>query len=156
MEQEPNFQFLVGVNINTANENNISILQPITGIDLFINEVVIEPFMHQEGNPVIIDLDMKICLLDLNTNLNLEENDIDMRRPFSIIFNENGLNTPLILNSTLYDRRYNNTITLYIHNLSSSPFIIRKDIPIFKLIMGDFTPTTMKIINIHDHIFEPA
>ena len=159
MEQEPNFQFLIGVNVNTSNENNNPILQPITGIDLFTNEVTIEPFMHQDGNPVIIDLEMKICLLNLNAHLTEDDNIIHrdqiIRQPFSIVFNENGLNTPLILNSVVFNKNNNNTIKLAIHNLSPFPFVIKKDIPIFKLIMGDFTPTTMKIINIFDHIFNP-
>jgi hypothetical protein len=72
-----------------------------------------------------------------------------MRNSFSIIFNKTGLTTPLILNSVVCDRNDNNTIKLYIHNLSPYPYQIKKDIPIFKLIKGDFMPTTMKIININ-------
>jgi hypothetical protein len=53
----------------------------------------------------------------------------------------------------VYGKNYNNNIKLYIHNLSDSPYIFRKNTSLFQLIMGDLGPTTMKIINIDDPIF---
>lgn len=213
---QPEFQFLIGINSeqNDNNNLNISIMEPKYGIDLyFLNDYTIEPSINRQGRPVIIDLGVKICLLNitllsdlllnnsisnlrLSTNNNVADNAVDnavdnaadnaadnvvdnaadnahtnsadnghtneemineiqkkSRFPFTMVLNDSGLESPIILSNIIYNKNYNGNIKIYIHNLSPAPYILRKNTSLFKLVIPDLSPTTMKIISIDDLIF---
>jgi dUTPase len=208
------YQFLIGINddLNNNDNLNVPVLNPKIGIDIyFMTDYIVYPFCERHGAPIILDLEVKICLLNLTllndlllnnslSNLTISDNatagvettttattdatatasenttttatasenttttatagalsiteiEKKIRCPFTIILNSNGLESPIIINSVVYNKDYNNNIKLYIHNLSDRPYIFRKNTSIFQLIMNNLNPTTMKIININDPIF---
>jgi len=189
------YQFLIGVNLGALDNNslNIPVLTPKDGIDIyFMNDYVVEPFLNRGGRSVVIDLEMKICLLnltllhtlsnDLNNDLSNSLNNLTINSsessslnnltinssesssenyneienkskcPFTIILNNCGLESPIIINKTIYNKETNN-IKIYVHNLSSDEYVFTKNTSIFQLIMNDLKPVTMKIISIDDNIF---
>jgi len=194
---QPNYQFLIAINDEYVNsestEDSYEMLRPqlnpVEGINLyFLKDYEIEPFSRRNGMPKIINLNIKVSLLDLNlydqlmreraqlieniervqfienvsisnleNNIELEQSIADIenkcKKSYMIIPNNNGLEYPIILNTIVVSKNDNNYLCLYVHNLSNSIIVFRKNTSLFQLIVHDLTPVTMKIISINDSVF---
>lgn len=188
------YQFLIGVNDGHLNNNNLNvpILTPSNKINIyFMEDYIIEPFIDRHGLPNIINLEIKICLLnltklnnllinnslenlsisadssadltssnlasdlalsDLASSLNTSEIEKQSKCPFTIILNDDGLESPILINSIIYDSDNINTIKLYVHNLSQNIYTLRKNTSMIQLV-NYLGQSTMKIISIDDPIF---
>lgn len=157
------YQFLVAIIGENIENSPYQIINcPAIGIDIFFpDDFIVQPFIETNGSHTIIDMGIKVRLLDVSKyNLYHYMNLSEFVRfntcacPFILTANANILNTPLrITDIGGYNSSNIDTIKLGITNLSTMPYTIRKNTSIAKLSRADLYPIKMKIVYSNDAIF---
>jgi hypothetical protein len=159
------YQFLLSIIGDNENSPYRIIDIPSIGIDLFfLDDVIIQPVHLINGRHTIIDMNVKVRLLDItkyNSYQNVNINEFIRLNlstcPFILTANVCILNTPLrITDIGGYGAYTIDTIKLGITNLSSRPYTIRKNTTIAQLSHPTLHPIKMKLVQSDDHIFHEA
>jgi hypothetical protein len=163
LQLEREYQFLISIiGENDENSPYRIIDTPSMGIDLFfLMDTIILPVSLTNGAHTIVDMNIKARLIDFTKYnsyyyINISEFiRINLSAcPFILTANACILNTPLrITNIGGYDQYNIDTIKLGITNLSSEPYIIRKNTTIAQLSHPALKLIKMKIVHPDDHIF---